>query len=481
MKATDAAKRLTNDVKKHWREPPENRFIPYREFAAYSVGGIGISAISSLFTYVALTANCILIGSVFNIKPTHLAYMGVLMGIINIVKTPFVSMLVDNTNTKHGKFRPYLVYMGLPCAALLSAVPFIPVNAAYISKCLIIGVLYALLMLFQNLYAMAFSSLAQVMTPDGNERTRLLSISALIYNLGPTIINVLLPVAAPLISENGLRDITVYRIIFPVISVLGFLLGLWTFRGTKEKLIVPKNYVAEVSFKDGIAQAAKNKYFWLINIFTVLGSLKYGVGSTLAWFCIYALKKDAVLGVMNAVIGTASVPGMLLAPVLARKLGKKRSLILGNVIHGIFALPMMFSGDNPVLFFACLYMSTLGLGGEYVLTQSATADIYDYQQWKTGKRIEGFINQFGTMFTTICGLGIGLILPFFYERFGLLDDYNVLFDTSVRTPIFNLLIISTVISTAAAVIPLLFYDLSEKKHDVIIKELKERAGIGDGE
>lgn len=480
VKIVFKVKSTVGDIRAHWKVPAEGRCIPYKEFTAYSFGGIGISSVTSLFIYVALTANCILMGSVFNIKPTHLAYMGVIMGIINIAKAPFISMLIDNTNTKYGKFRPYLIYTGLPCAVLTCAIPFIPVNAAYTVKCLLIGILYALLMIFQNLYAMAFSSLAQVMTPDGDERTRLLSISSFIYSIGPSIINIAIPVLAPLISERGLLDITVYRIIFPAFSLVGFLLGLWTFSGTKERIIVPPDYVAKVKFKDGISQVAKNKYFWVINMFNILGSLKFGVGATLAWYCVYALKKDAVLGIMNAVIGNASVPGMLLAPMLSRKFGKKKSLILSNVMHGVFALPMMFFSDKPVLFFVCLYLSTLGLGGEYVLTQSMTADIYDYQQWKTGKRIEGFINQFGAMFSTVCGLGIGLILPFFYEHYGLKDNYDVLFDTAVRTPIFNVLIISTVISTAAAIVPLLFYDLSEKKHNMIIEDLKERTKSESG-
>ncbi len=480
MRIIQAVKGFVSDVKNHWREPAANRYIPYKEFAAYSVGGIGVNTLSTLFTnYVALTANCILIGSVFNIKPTHLALMGVLMGVINIVKTPFISMLVDNTNSKYGKFRPYLIYTGIPCAVLLSVIPFVPVNADYTLKCVLIGALYALLMLFQNLYGMAFTSLAQVMTPDSNERTRLLAVSSLIYNMGPTVINVALPIIAPLISEKGLLDITVYRMVFPAFSAVGFLLGLWTFKGTREKIIVPKDYVAKVKFTSGISQVAKNKYFWMIYSFQMLGALKAGVSATMAWYCIYALRKDAVLGIMYAVIGTASVPGMLLSPMLSRKLGNKWSLIFSNIVHGVFALMMLFFGGNPVLFFACLYISVLGLGSEYVLTHSMIADVYDYQQWKTGKRIEGFMNQFGTMLVTVCGLGTGLILPFFYEHYGLLNDYNVLFDSAVRTPIFNVLIISSVISTALAVIPLMFYDLSGKKHDLIIDDLKKRAETTD--
>lgn len=51
------------DITSHWKKPAQGKYIPYKEFAAYSVGGIGVNTINSLFGYVALNANCLLIGS----------------------------------------------------------------------------------------------------------------------------------------------------------------------------------------------------------------------------------------------------------------------------------------------------------------------------------------------------------------------------------------------------------------------------------
>lgn len=90
-------------------------------------------------------------------------------------------------------------------------------------------------------------------------------------------------------------------------------------------------------------------------------------------------------------------------------------------------------------------------------------------------RLEGFITQFGGMITTFAGMFTGLIIPYFYEHYGLQEDYNVLYDSAVRTPIFNILIITTIISCVICIIPIIFYDLKEKDHQKIIEELKERA------
>lgn len=159
-------KNIPSDIKKHWNTPAEGKYISYREFSAYSIGGIGVNTINSLFTYVALSANCLLIGSAYGIKPTHLAYMNLIMGILNLIKTPFISMLIDNTSSKYGKFRPYLLITGLPTAVLLCLMAFIPNDINYWTKATLIGITYAFLMIFQSLYSVAFSSLAQVLTPN---------------------------------------------------------------------------------------------------------------------------------------------------------------------------------------------------------------------------------------------------------------------------------------------------------------------------
>lgn len=466
-------KNIPKEIISHWKTPAEGKYIPYKEFAAYSIGGIGVNTINSLFGYAALTANCLLVGSAYGIKPTHLAWMSIIMGIINLIKTPFISMLIDNTNSKYGKFRPYLLYTGVPTALLLCLMAFIPNDINYWVKVSLLGVIYAFMMIFQALFAQAFTSLAQVLTPNGEERTGLLSISMFIYSLGPSIVNLLLPLLANL--TGGMTNFRTYRIFFPIFSIIGIVLSIITFKGTEEKIVVPKDYVAKVRFSEGIRQVAKNKYFWLINLYNVFGSMKYGIGSILAWYCIYQIKSDSMLGIMNTVIGTASVPLMLLAPILAKKIGKKNMLICTNVLRVVFSVLMLFTMNNTVVFFVCLYLATLMMGGDSVVTTSMTAEIFDYQQWKTGTRLEGFITQFGGMLTTFAGLITTPILPYFYEHYGLQEDYTVLFDAAVRTPIFNILIITSIISCVLCVIPIFFYNLKEKDHEKIIEELKARA------
>lgn len=460
------------DIPTHWTEPAENKHIPYKEFAAYSFGGIGVNTINSLFSYVSFSANCLLIGSAYGIDPVHLGWMSMVVILVNLLKTPLVSMLIDNTNTKYGKFRPYLLWTGIPTAILITLMAYIPNSMNYTAKCIVLCVIYTFAVAFQSVYSQCFTSLAQVLTPNSEERTGLLSISQFIYSLGPSIVNIILPVLAGLMG--GMTNFTAYRVMFPIFSVIGLGLSLWTFKGTKEKIVVPKNYVAKVKFSEGIKSLYGNKYFWLYYMYTILGGMKYSIGGILTWYCAYVLQSDAVLGLMNAVIGTASVPGMLLSPILAKKIGKRNCLILFNVMRTVFSALMLFTSDSPVLFLGSFYFATLAVGGDAVISASMTADIFDYQQWKTGQRLEGFITQFGGMMVSGVGLATGLILPYFYRHYGLHNDYTVLFDEAVRSPIFNVMIITTILSCILAVVPVLFYDLSEKRLTEIARDLEDR-------
>lgn len=473
------AKTFVKSVPAHWKNPPEGKYISYSEFAAYSFGGIGVNTINSLMGYIGLSATCLLIGSAYEIKPVHLGWMMIFVNIVNLAKTPFVSMIIDNTDTKYGKFRPYLLLTGIPAAVFISLMAYVPNGLDYKIKCLLLCGIYTLAMVFQSVFALAFTSLAQVLTPDGEERTGLLSISQFIYSLGPSIVNIILPVFAGFFA-GGMMGFTAYRVLFPAFSLIGIALSVWTFKDTREKIVVPKSYVAKVKFSQGIKSLYGNRHFWLFYLYNILGSMKYGIGSILTWYCAYVIQSDAVLGIMNAVIGTASVPGMLLAPLLAKKLGKKKCLILFNIVRAGFTLLMFFTADSPVLFLGSLYLATLAIGGDGVICASMTADIFDYQQWKTGQRLEGFITQFGGMLVTGAGLVTGLILPYFYEHYGLKDNYDVLFDEAIRTPIFNVMIISTLVSCLLAIVPILFYNLSEKQQQQIAAELLERKTAEDG-
>lgn len=92
----------------HWNKPPKGRYLSYKEAAAYCVGGMGAVGATVIPNYVTLQAG-IYIAAALNIAVDHIIIIGIIGNIVNILRAPIYSMLVDNTNTKYGKFRPYLI------------------------------------------------------------------------------------------------------------------------------------------------------------------------------------------------------------------------------------------------------------------------------------------------------------------------------------------------------------------------------------
>ena len=103
----------------------------------------------------------------------------------------------------------------------------------------------------------------------------------------------------------------------------------------------------------------------------------------------------------------------------------------------------------------------------------------DYQQYKTGDRLEGFIEQIGVFIGSILGLGTGYVIPYIIESFGLENNYSDLYNADFRNPIVKTIIICSAVGTLMSTIPYFFYNLSERKRSNMIKVLKIRAMFSD--
>ena len=107
------------------------------------------------------------------------------------------------------------------------------------------------------------------------------------------------------------------------------------------------------------------------------------------------------------------------------------------------------------------------------------ADMMDYQQYKTGDRLEGFIEQGGVLIGSIVALATGYVFPLIFKSYGLTNNYDDLYNAAFRTPLVRISIICAIAGTILSLIPFLFYDLSEAKRKNMITALKLRAIFSD--
>lgn len=469
---------------KQWNKPEGDNYVASKEIIAYSVGGMGVFFIASIANNITLSSACLLIGAVYKISPTVIITLANVNTIVTLLVQPLKSWLIDNTPGKQGKARPWLLWLGGPTALFMSLIAYIPNTWSVDVKAVLVGVIFIFMNFCYQFYYGMYIQLSQLMTPNTNERAKIISLSSIIYSMAPTITGVIFPLIAAQFGENGTGwySQNFYRVIAPVMTIFGYGLSLIAYFFTKERIVVAKRYEQKVKFADGFSKILKNKYLWIANIGVMLAVVRGSITTVMGWEYVYVLQNDNIYSVMSLIMGTASLFGMALGPIMMKKIGKKNTVILANAIFAGASMITLLFVNNFALFSVGIYLCYFSAAVQIITSPAMNGDALDYQQWKTGDRLEGFAGNFAII-TSIVALGTNYIMPFVNEYFGLVTDYNVLYDTSVRLPMFRVLSVISLIGSVLFIIPYLFWDLSDEKHKKIIEDLKERAraqNIEDG-
>ncbi len=526
-------------VKTYWKTPPAKRYMPFKEIAAYSGGGIGAYMIITMGSACLLATNSTLLSSTLGVDPMDMYIMYVLAVIANIPLTGIRANIIDNTRNKAGKYRPYIVSMALPAAIICNILVWFPYaklsdwlgdgmifgeTKAYVAKCAIIMFLNLLLHFFYYFFYDAYENLIHVLSPNSQERTDVASVKSVVYSFAPTVVNLLTPIIASNIFHSNTTDIRVYRFLYPILTVGGLLLCMVVYKHTEEKIVQARTHVVQIKFIDALKAVAKNKYFCIISLAGWIGFLESAYANVMFWIYNYGgACSGNIYSLVITVYGNASLWGMLFAPFCIRKWGKKAVLVVTNLFNILFILmllPATKEIDNLTIWLVlgCLYLNAFMGSFAHILNPSIQADIRDYQQYKTGERIDGMFAVVTTIGTVITLL-TSSVLPFIYEKNGLTkenaamvtsdpevlnrvlgdgktvgqilseqlangqDNYNnalsALYDPDILLSLIKVLILVAAVGALMNVIPYIWYDFNERKQKSVIRVLKVRAMFED--
>ncbi len=471
----EKAKNVVHLAKEYWNVPPKGNYVPYKEVAALSGAGFGAYWTKTLASTIALNASNFLVGACIGLKPMDLQIMLIVANFIGMPMGIFRSWYYDNHHLKGGKFLPFIRRTSFPIVLISLIFVWLPYeNWDYITKAVVVEVMYLLLNVFLSFYTESYDYFQQIITPNAQERATVMSISQVIYSLAPTLTNLFIPMIAG--WTWGLNNIWTYRIIYPVFTVIGLILNTIFFRKVKERLILPKKKPEPVRMFDAIREVAKNKYYWIIQAAAWVLFLESGYGVVLGWSFVYSHNGEyaASLGLANTIIGNAALWSMLLAPVAIKAMGKRNLLITANSINVIVLIALYFTYKNLVLICVLWYFNTFINTFWNIVQHNISADMRDYHQWKTGVRVDGLFGPLG-MIGTVISFFTGTFYPAVYEKMGLLEDYNVLYDDAIRNNLFEVLIICSAVGAFLNLVPFCFYDLTENKHKAYVAVLRIRA------
>lgn len=495
----EKASALCDDLRVYWKKPPMGRYMSFKEIVSLAVGGLGIQFVVFCAQNMIISIGNTLISNTIGIAPKPLYIIYILSVILSFPLTALRGKIIDSSKSKKGRYRPFILSMGLPTAILAIGFVYMPYERmSMLAKCLTVLLFNIGLQFFYMFYYDVDQSIINVLSPNTYERSDVTSIKSVVNSMAPTLGNIILPLVARAITgENTLVDIRIYRAFYPPMIIFGFILGLLVYFNTEEKIVQAKTHTVKIKFTDAFRAVVRNKYFWIISLAGWIGFLENAVQNIMDWLYSYQdACSPAEYSLIVTIRGNASLWPMLFIPFLIRALGKRKILVVSNIINVIFIilmLPIIRLGDPsqiiwPLMF--CFFFNYMAAYAVTLLTPGVNGDIRDYQQYITGERIDGMFVAVGAI-GSIVTLITNSALPELYDRSGLNEEvarslgfdgsnvYEVLSDPWYFKNICSVLIIAATIGATLNVIPYFFYDLTEIKQKAMVTVLKIRALFED--
>ncbi|MBN1951773.1 MAG: MFS transporter [Bacteroidales bacterium] len=333
--------------------------------------------------------------------------------------------ICDRTNTRWGKFRPYLLWTAVPFGLLL-ALTFTTPNMGPSGKLIWAYTTYALLTLAYTANNVPYSSLSGVMSGSIRERTNISSYRFFGAYLGGFISIGLLPylvtwfgkVFAPEGSVDEVADAFGYQYSFYLLAVLLVVFSLIAFKSTRERIKPSKrqksDFIAEVK------ELVKNKPWVIILLVGFLwvtyNSIRQGAA---AYYFKWVYGDKDLVGTFFIGVILASMASTFIAPALTNFFGKKRLFIMVMIVSGIFTTMLYWvPSQNIVMFFTLGILAELAAGIMPILFFAMLGDTADYSEFVNKRRATGLTFSAGTFAMKFGGGMAGVAMMF------ILSSYN---------------------------------------------------------
>jgi GPH family glycoside/pentoside/hexuronide:cation symporter len=424
---------------------------------------------------------------IFGISAVVVGTMFLVTRIWDAAFDPFVGILADRTETKWGKFRPYLLWMMVPFG-IIGVITFSTPAFGPAGKIIYAYITYSLMMMIYSMINVPYASLLGVMSADGKERTTLATFR-FIFAFGGSLL--VLAAAEPLVdlfSKMGGGPVNLQRgwqfaaVVFAIVAIIFFWL---TFSWTRERI---KPITEKTSLKHDLKDLLINRP-WFILLGAGIASIFFNSirdGAAIYYFKYYVQTQGAfqinslnltiTLSSLYFVLGqAANIVGVVLAKPVSDRMGKKGTFLSAMLLATVFSIFFYFiDRSNTTLIFVMQFLISLCAGITFPLIWSMYADAADYSEWKTRRRATGLIFSASSMSQkfgwTIGGALAGWLLGYYGFQ------ANVVQTETAQNGIRMMLSFYPAIGTLMGVGFMLIYPLNEKMMVKISSELAALRG-----
>lgn len=443
------------------------KLSPWRKFAYALADGGNNFSYSFIISFLLFFAT-----DVFGVGAAIIGAVILFSRLLDAVLDPFIGGLADQTRTRWGSYRPWILFGSIPlCVLLVLCFTAWPIESVTV-KTIYISIVFVLSIIAYSCVNIPYSAATAVITRDADERASVTSWRLVVaVSVGTFFIG---QATLPLVEFFGQGDARrgwfltalTYACIAMVLYVISFL--------NIKEVLAP--HAEKQTFRQMFDAMKGNGPAWILSIgFLVLGVYWYGRSSSYLYYFTYVAGDQSMYTQFMLWFAVGSLAGAISVPIIGPHLKNKGTLpTVGFFVIGVLMIIMQFVDPSTNFVLVVVVNMVIAFFGISAMTMmyGMVPDTTEYGEWKTGIRAAGFISAFIT-FALKVGMALGIsAIGFILGGLGYVAGEAQ--SPAVLTAINSLTNIIPGIFALVGGVVFLFYKLDKKTYDNILEEVSSR-------
>jgi GPH family glycoside/pentoside/hexuronide:cation symporter len=441
------------------KDMSSNAKLSFLERFGYGVGDYAANLVYSAISAFLLVYYTNVIGASAAAAASIIAVSKIFDGISDLV----MGYIVDHTNTKYGKARPWIARLCVPLAVCTVLMFSVPASFAGKTQIAYMFLTYNLVStIFYTGVNVPYATLQGLITTNQYERGLLGNFRNLLSTAGTMTINTVVLKMTGYFGGGDAYTQKGWTITIAILMIVFIALNMFTFFTCSERVTGQESGTKKesVSFAKGLKALVKNKYWILmsLNLFSMFFMMSSFFGSVL-FFTKYNMGNEDQYSMVANLLSGAQIVTLFITPFIMKKVSKRNLNMTGMAI---VAVGLVLSGLSTNYTFICItsIIKGVGLGCAGATMFGCLQDAITYGEWNAGYSVAGMGNA-ASSFCFKIGSGLGTAALGWVLAAGGFDAAKAVQDTAALTAITTAFAWIPAVTSALCVVCMLFFDLDK--------------------
>ena len=417
---------------------------------------------------------------IYGLDAVDVSVMFTVGNVANVIWDPIVGALIDKNNPRLGKYRAYLVFVGIP----LSGFAILCFWNGFAPSLLYAYVTYIAMTLLYTFINVPYGALNSSLTRDTNEITILTSVRMFMANCGGLAVGSGLPLLIAYFTDektDGLpKDPAAWFTTMTIYALVGLVLLLFCFSQCKEKVVMNAEESANVKISDLWMEFFHNRPLRVIAFFFITAFAMMSIGNAAGAYFINS-NMHGTSEQLSIFMGLGSAPSFIfmpLVPMIKNAVGKKNMfyIFLSVAIIGMAILYVVAKMENPSMMYVYIaqFIKSTGVIVATGYMWALVPEVISYGEYVSGKRIAGIVNALTGIFFK-AGMTLGSVVAPAILAYVAYDPKSVSQSPLAEEGILWLVCVLPAALLLLAMFIISKYELDDATIDKINKEIESRS------